>query len=109
VSVSADDESRLAEVEAKIQELSAHAGTVRLGPATLTLLWIVLIASMSAVGFVVRLDGKVDAQAKILQDDDAILDAHVKAPGHSVDAEKITELGRRIDSIEEFLKKEGKL
>jgi hypothetical protein len=103
--VNGDDAEKLAELEQDVRDLKASAGTVRLGPATLTLLWVVLLASISAVGFVIRLDGRVEAQAAMLERDDRYLDEHLKAPGHTVALERIEELRRRVDAIETILEK----
>lgn len=99
-------EERLEAIERELLFIKARQGTVQLGTATLSLLWAVMVACLACVVFIVRMEGKVEAYAKVVAEDHSLFDTHRNAPGHSVELERIDEVKRRLQSIESNPKKE---
>lgn len=96
-----DTEDRLCLLEREVIEIKAKMGTVTLNPPTLALLWAVMLAAITSVMFVVRLDSKVEQLAVVVTDATSTIREHESLPGHSVTVERIEELGRRLDAIKD--------
>lgn len=94
------DGERIAQLERELIELRAKQGSLPLSTGTLTLLWAVFLAAISAIVFVVALAAKVESnQASMKESREAII-RHLASPGHEVALERTEDLRRRIEKLE---------
>lgn len=94
------EEERLDAIERELIQIKARLGTVQLSTPTLSLIWAVMLAALTSVVFVVRLEGKVEAYSRLIAEDHETLDAHVSSPGHQVSLERIDDLRERVMKLE---------
>lgn len=96
-------EDRVRQLEDKLIAIEAQRGMVRLGTPTLTLIWFAFIAAVSAIIFVVRVDVGLQQHVKTDSNDllELKLDAHILEDGHHVSIERINELTKRVDRLEQ--------
>lgn len=94
------NEERLCSIERELIQIKSRLGTVQLSPAALSLMWAVMIAALTSVVFVVRLDSKVDSYARLAIEDHENLVRHTQAPGHQVSLERIEDLRTRVRNLE---------
>lgn len=95
-----DIDERLVALEHDMVEIKARMGTVQLSAPTLALLWAVMLAAITCVMFVVRLDSKVEQYAKTSQEAHDRIYEHAQLDGHALSNERIEALTRRLDAFQ---------
>lgn len=75
-------------------------GVVKLSVSAWALLWSVFVVVVAGLGFVVRLDSKVEVLMKQQNVDHDIVTRHVSEPGHAVAMEKTRTALERIEKLE---------
>ena len=94
-------EDRLVAIEREMAIMKAIQGRLALPPTLLALLWGILIVSGSAIGFVVRLDAKVEEMAKQSALVQHQFFNHTEQPWHAAAGEKYRSIDAQVQRIEE--------
>lgn len=92
---------RLAHLEREVEIIKATAGRVAFPPALLALLWAILLATIGAAMFVVKLDSRVEYLMAAVETNQRILLAHTSEPWHASEGEKWKSIEERQKDIED--------
>ena len=98
-------DERLARIEQEIAIIKAVQGRLTLPPSLLALLWSILIVSIGAVCFVVRLDARVGEMSRQIEQQQSLLYRHVELPWHAAAGEKYKAVDDRVERIDNRLQR----
>jgi len=96
-------EDRLDAIESDLRAITEGQGRIKLEPGTMMILWAMLLAAFGCVGFVVRLEGRMEAYSRMLSEDHQRLGDHMQNNGHPVIDRQLLELSRDIERLEKRL------
>ena len=99
-------EARLGRIETELAIIRAlQAAGLKIPQSILILIWAMLLATVGAIAFVVRLDARITENTARGAEMRAELDHHTELPWHGAIGERVGHLEVELDRLEDRLRK----
>jgi hypothetical protein len=96
-------EERLGAIEDELLIIKAQRGRIMLPPSIIVVVWGILVAAISCVIFIVRLDTRVTDLTTAIARTQSALEHHTDLPWHAAAGEKYNALDKELQRVEERL------